>query len=341
MRIRDIVLIVVRALLLLIGSGCYGVIVGQTTTMPVRAAGSAQRAPISGTVHEITGLKVDGDYELYGSKYDNLKLVGASIGGALKIDGVHNVTIVDSHLRNVWFRGKNPTQMIVLKHNEISMAPGDCIQLFEGATPPTDVTIVGNRIHDCGLAFPNSDLYHAIYDQIPGVVIRGNCISHSRSAVSVRSSATIENNLIQDIPSGGGIEYFSDHNAGPGSHLVIAGNTLVSALRSQPGTGSVNRGLIVLGNDIGKGTRSVSDYLVRDNVVVLLNREEQQGNGRSFDIYEQGEHPSARFVNNTLVNLIPGSRFIGPARGGIEIGDLETHDAAGISKLALTKPGCE
>ena len=341
MQSRKLIPLAICAVLLLVGLVGHSMPLPQSHSSSAKTHEPVQSPATNGTVHEVRGLKVDGDYELYGAQYDNVSLIGASIGGALKIDGVRNVTISDSHLHSIWFRDRFPTQTVVIRHNDISMAPGDCIHLFDGATSPLDVRIVNNRIHDCGIAFPASDLYHAIYDQVPGVVIRGNCISNARSAISIRSSATIDNNLIQSIPSGGGIEYFSDHNAEPGGQLVIAGNTIVSTLQSQPGAGSLNRGLVVLGNDIGKGTRPVSDYWIHDNTVVLLNRTEQQGNGRSFDVYEQGDHPNARFANNTFINLIPESRYIGPYGGGQEVSDLKTHDPREISKIVTTKPGCQ
>ncbi len=297
-------------------------------------------AASTGPVREIRKLHVDGDYALYGSANDNVELTGATIIGTLKIDGVHNVVVRDSHVKNVWFRDAQPSDNVVIEHNDISMADGDCIHIFDGAAHPTHVTIRDNNIHDCGLAHPNSDLYHGIYDQVPGVLIEGNCVSNARSAISIRANTTVENNVIDKISSGGGIEYFSDHDAEPDSRLVLCGNTILSEVHNQPGSGNSNRGLIILGNDIGKGKRAVASYDVRENKVVVLNSEEQQGGAHFFNVYVQGNHPQALFTGNTFVNLIPRGQFIGPSSVGQEVGDAKSHDAVMAKGLLAKRPEC-
>ena len=341
MHIRSLLPGLFMASLSLVGVVGYSMTFHQPRSSSLKGRQGDQSTAKNGAVHEIRGLKVDGDYEMYGPQFDNLTLTGATITGSLKIDGVQNLTIRESHLRNVWFRDRFATQTVLITHNEISMAPGDCVHLFDGQVAPVDVTISENSIHDCGLAHPDSNLYHAVYDQVPDVVLRGNCIANARSALSVRSSGTVEDNLIQNLRGGGGIEYFHDHNAMPGSRLVIAGNTVVSLLENVPGATTVNRGLIILGNDIGRGTRPVSDYMVHDNIVAVLNKEEQRGNGKTFDVYEQGDHPDAKFANNTFINLIPDSAYIGPYKTvGNESGDIKTHDPTAVSKIVLTRPSC-
>ena len=282
----------------------------------------------------IQGLKIEGDYSLFGSKFDGVTLTNSTITGALKIDGVKNVTIKDNHLNNIWFRGNQPTDHVVIEHNDISGAPEDCIHIHDGSSPAQDVVIRNNNIHSCGVAHPTSGLYHAIYDQVPGVKIIGNCVSDARSAISVRSSATIEKNRIERVNSGGAIEYFSDHDAPPGAGLVIKGNVISTVLKNEPANQGSNRGLIVLGNDIGKNKRPVSYFDIQDNQLAVLNKQ-NDSDGRYFNIYNgQSKTKDIRLENNFMVRLNPSGPFTSPDLASASATDRKTR--AEQSALAIT-----
>jgi Right handed beta helix region len=280
------------------------------------------------------GLNVRGDLELYGSRYDGVTLTNSTVTGAVKIDGVQDLVIKNNHLNSIWFRGNDPTNRVTIDHNEISGAQRDCIQLFEGTNPPHEVIIQNNIIRNCGVDFPTSSLYHAIYDQVPGVTIQGNYIADARAAISVRSNALIENNSIEQVTFGGAIEYYSDHDAAPGSELTIKGNSISTMLKDDPGK---NRGLIVLGNDIGSGKRAVPFIYVQDNKLAVLNRQEQQGNGKFSDIYVQANAPIIRVESNLLVNLIPNGLFIS-VPVGVDSGNQKTHDQQALDGIILRPP---
>jgi hypothetical protein len=200
------------------------------------------------------------------------------------------------------------------------------------------VVIQNNNIHDCGVGHPTSNLYHAIYDQVPGVTIRGNCISNARSAVSVRSNALIENNFIDRVTSGGAIDYFYDHDAEPGSHLIIRGNTISTVLSNSPDHIGSNRGLIVLGGDIGKGKRPVSYIEIEENRLAVLNTTENQGPGKFYAIYLQADLPNARISGNTMVSLIPNGKFIGPKSVGVDVSNEKTYGPQALSRIASAPP---
>ena len=292
-----------------------------------------------GSVHFIQGIIITGDYELYGSKYDGLVLTKSIIKGTLKLDGVKNLIVKDNQLNSIWFRGNQPTDSVTIDHNQISGATNDCIHVHDGTSPARHVIIENNDIHDCGVGHPTSNLYHAIYDQVPGVVIQGNCISSARAAISVRSNALIQDNFIENVISGGAIEYFSDHDAEPGKSLTLKGNVISSALPNEPSLAGSNRGLIVLGNDIGKDRRPVSFFDIRDNKLAVLNRQENEGGGRFSNVYVQSNAQDVRLTNNLLINLIPNGQFYPVV--GAESNNEETHDPRSLSRIAnSTRPAC-
>lgn len=286
---------------------------------------------VGGSSRVIKGLNVSGDYELYGSKFNGVTLTNSTIKGALKIDGVKNVVIKDDTITAIWFRGNDPTDNVTIEHNEISGAPEDCIHIHQGTSPATHVVIEYNNIHNCGVAHPESDLYHAIYDQVPGVIIRKNCFSDARAAVSVRSNAVIEDNFFQRILTGGAIEYYSDHDADPGSSLIIKGNVISTTLKNQvTGVGTM-RGLIILGNDIGKKKRAVSAIEVQDNKMAVLNPQEDK-TGMYVDVLVQANPQTVRISNNTLLHSTPNGHFIA-GTGVTDSNNEKTHDPQAVAKI--------
>ena len=96
-----------------------------------------------------------------------------------------------NHLNSIHFRGQAPTNDVTIDGNEISGAANDCIHIHDGAAHPTRVLIENNEIHDCGAIFPASDLYHAIYDQVPDVVVKFILISGMLRPQSVFAPAVL------------------------------------------------------------------------------------------------------------------------------------------------------
>lgn len=291
----------------------------QQATVPQAGASSGARV--------VRGLSTPGDYSLYGSASNNLVIDGAEIGGILKIDGVSNVTVTHSRLGGIWFRDTQRSANVLIEHNEIAGAPNDCVQVHDGPGLPQGVILRNNKIHDCGLAHPNSDLFHGIYDQVPGVRIEGNCLFSARAAISVRADAVVQGNRIRQIPSGGGIEYFSDHNSAEGGALVIEDNVIASSLQNDLAGAGSNRGLVVIGNDIGSRRHMVATVEIRNNRLVVLNNQNDSRGGKFFDVYIQQGAPPVAISGNTLVNLIGADQFVGPYAGTAETEDVKTRDA--------------
>jgi hypothetical protein len=273
------------------------------------AARSQAHTPSTGLV--ISGLHIEGDYTLYGSKFDGALLTNSTITGALKIDGVRNLYVQGNHLNAIWFRGQQPTDTVTIDGNDITGADNDCVQIHDGPAHPTHVLIENNDIHDCGSKYPASGLYHAIYDQVPDVVIRQNHIWNAKSAISIRSSALVDGNVIERVTNGGAIEYFSDHAAPEHSSLVLKNNVIVSTLTNAPSALGTNRGLIVLGNGIGANKRAVATVVLQHNTVKVLNTA-QDSTGTYFVVYTQAASPAVQLSGNTFTNLIPKGACIGP-----------------------------
>jgi hypothetical protein len=298
------------------------------TSAPAQVASPGKAIPSAGlpagawTV--ISGLNIKGNYQLYGSAFNNTLLIHSTITGSLLIDGVQRVYIQGNTIGSIWMPGNLATDNVTIDGNEITQAKNDCIQLHDGPAKPTHVLIENNYIHDCGIGNPGNTNYHAIYDQVPDVTIQGNYIWNASSAISIRSSGIVQGNIITRVPFGGGIEYFSDHDAPVGSTLTLQGNVINTILtNSAAGLGS-RRGLIVLGNGIGTTHRPVTNYNLSSNYLAVLNPA-KDASGIYYDIYTQLALPAAALANNTLINLIPGSAYIGPNVIGSEQYDTYSH----------------
>ena len=272
-------------------------------------ARSQAHSPTNGLV--ISGLQIAGDYKLYGSKFDGALLTNSTITGALKIDGVKNLYVQGNHLNAIWFRGQQPTDTVTIDGNDIAGADNDCVQIHDGPAHPTHILIENNDIHDCGVRYPASGLYHAIYDQVPDVVIRQNHIWNAKSAISIRSSGVVDGNAIERVTNGGAIEYFSDHGAPGQSSLILQNNVIVSTLTNAPSALGTNRGLIILGNSIGANQRAVATVVLQHNTVKVLNTA-QDSTGTYFVVYTQVASPAVKLSGNTFTNLIPKGACIGP-----------------------------
>jgi hypothetical protein len=273
---------------------------------------SQAHSPANGPV--INGLHIIGDYTLYGSQYNGAYLINSTITGSLKIDGVRNLYIKGNHLNAIWFRGQQATDTVTIDGNDIGGAASDCVQIHDGGVFPTHVVIENNAIHDCGEQYPASGLYHAIYDQVPDVVISRNHIWDAKSSISVRSSAVVEGNVIERVTNGGAIEYFSDHAAPPQSSLVLENNEIVSTLTNAPSVLGTNRGLILLGNGIGTNKAAVQFFVLQQNSVKILNTN-QDATGKYSVVYLQVPPTTLKLSGNVFTNLIPNGACVGPGAG--------------------------
>ena len=300
------------------------------TGAPAQTASMGKAIPSAGlpagTWTVISGLNVQGNYQLYGSSSNNTLLIHSTITGSLLIDGVQRVYIQGNTIGAIWMPGNLPTDNVTIDGNEITQAKNDCIQLHDGPANPTHVVIENNYIHDCGMGHPGNTNYHAIYDQIPDVTIQGNYIWNASSAISIRSSGIVQGNIISKVPFGGGIEYFADHDAPVGSTLTLQGNVINTILTNSAASLGSRRGLIVLGNSIGTTHRLVTNYNLSSNYLEVLNPA-KDASGIYYDIYTQMALPNATLANNTLINLIPGSAYIGPNTIGSEQYDTSSHTA--------------
>ena len=256
----------------------------QTRNASAALTHGALPAPGKGLVG--SGLRIQGDYTIYGNHFNGATLTDSTITGALKIDGVHDLHVQGNHLNSIWFRGQQPTDGVTIERNDISGAANDCIHIHDGGAYPTRVLIVNNDIHDCGSQYPASGLYHAIYDQVPDVVIRQNHIWNAKSAISIRSSGIVDGNTIERLTNGGAIEYFSDHAAPTGSSLILENNVIVSTLTNAPSALGTKRGLIILGNGIGANKAAVTSIALQNNTVRLLNTVADDS-GQYFVVYTQ------------------------------------------------------
>jgi hypothetical protein len=274
----------------------------------------------------ISGLNVQGNYQLYGSTFNNTLLIHSTITGSLLIDGVQRVYLQGNTIGSIWMPGSLATDGVTIDGNEITQGQNDCIQLHDGAVHPTHILIENNYIHDCGIAHPGNTSYHAIYVQVPDVTIQGNYIWNASSAISIRSSGIVQGNNITKVPFGGGIEYFSDHDAPVGSTLTLQGNVINTILTNSAAAWGSRRGLIVLGNSIGTTHRPVTNYNLSSNYLEVLNTA-VDNSGIYYDIYTQAVLPSAMLAHNTLVNLIPGSLCLGLYAVGSEQYDTCSHIA--------------
>jgi hypothetical protein len=279
--------------------------------------------PPTGNWRIISGLNIQGDYSFSGHANDGVLLINSNITGSLRIDDVDHLYLLGNTIGSIWMPGLNATTNVTIDSNEISQGQNDCIHIHDGGVYPTNLLIENNNIHDCGVAHPGSTLYHAIYDQVPDVVIQGNHIWNANAAISIRSSGVVMGNLIEQVPFSGGIEYYSDHDAPPGSTLTLQGNTVRTVLTNSAEAWGSRRGLIVLGNGIGTTHRPVSSFALDRNVLVLLNTAVDPS-GIYYDIYTQVSLPNAQLTNNTLLNLIPTGLYLGPNRVGLET-DTQSH----------------
>lgn len=211
-----------------------------------------------------------------------LRLEGPRWNGTI----VRNVTIrgVDGDgifLRNV--------ESVRIENCSISDVTGRGIQLsIEGST--RDVRIVGNRISNTGLDGISAGQRHARGVDHPGLVVRdnriertglksrggrnhgiyvqstdflieGNLVRNSAdgNGISVRSSGTVRNNVVQGSGKSG-IAYYPDHMAGPSNTLVIEGNRVSDSGRW------LRRADIDLLR-IRKSAMAVRAFIIRDNRV--------------------------------------------------------------------------
>jgi hypothetical protein len=290
---------------------------GWASAQPARPSATGARSntavlpPATGLV--ISGLHIQGDYALYGNKFDGATLTNSTITGSLKIDGVHNLRVQGNHLNSVWFRGQQPTDAVTIEGNEIAGAANDCVQIHDGGVYPTHVLIEKNDIYNCGNKYPASGLYHAIYDQVPDVTIRQNHIWDAKSAISIRSSGVVDGNTIERVTNGGAIEYFSDHAAPDHSSLILQNNVITTTLTNAPSALGSKRGLIILGNGIAANKAAVSSIVLQNNMVRLLNNAADDS-GDYFVVYIQAAAPPVKLLGNTFNNAIPNGECIGPGR---------------------------
>jgi hypothetical protein len=293
------------------------------TTPAANTLPTSALVPPTGSWRILSGLDIQGDYSLSGHANDGVLLVNSNITGSLRIDGVDHLYLQGNTIGSIWMPGLNATTNVTIDSNEISQGQNDCIHIHDGGVYPTNLVIENNNIHDCGVAHPGSTLYHAIYDQVPNVVIQGNHIWNANAAISIRSSGVVMGNLIEQVPFSGGIEYYSDHDAPPGSTLILQGNTVHTLLKNSAEAWGSRRGLIVLGNGIGTTHRPVSSFTLDSNVLEILNPA-VDASGIYYDIYTQLSLPNALLTNNTLVNLIPTGLYLGPSWVGSE-SDMQSH----------------
>ncbi len=91
--------------------------------------------------------------------------------------------------------------------------------------------------------------------------------------------------------------------------LVIKGNVISTTLKNQvTGVGTM-RGLIILGNDIGKKKRAVSAIEVQDNKMAVLNPQEDK-TGMYVDVLVQANPQTVRISNNTLLHSTPNGHLV-------------------------------
>lgn len=279
-----------------------------------------------GNWNVISGLNINGNFQLFGSGANNTLLINSRISGSLLIEGVQRVYVQGNTIASIWFPDDLPTDNVTIDGNEIAQSENDCIQIHDGSVRPTHIVIKNNNIHDCGVGHPASSLYHAIYDQVPDVAITGNHIWNAKAAISIRSSGLVQGNLIEKVTNGGAIEYFSDHDAPPNTALIIQGNTIRTTLTNSAATWGSRRGLIVLGNGIASSHRAVSSFKLSSNLLEVLNTS-VDNSGIYYDIYTQMDLPTAWLSHNALVNLIPTGGFLGPHTVGYEEYDKRSHSA--------------
>ncbi len=303
---------------------------GATVTAAGRGLSSAGIPP--GNWNVISGLHVKGNYQLYGSGANGTLLINSTITGSLLIDGVQRVYVQGNKIGSIWLPDSAGMDDVTIDGNEITGGVNDCIQVHDGSVRPTHLVIENNDIHDCGVGHPGSGLYHAIYDQVPDVLIQGNHIWNATNAISIRSSGTIQNNFIEKVTNGGAIEYFSDHSAPPGSALTIQKNLLVSTLTNARLNWGTRRGLIVLGTGIGTNYRPVSRFNINNNVLEVLNTH-VDASGIYYDVYTALNLPNAKLSYNILVNIIPTGEFLGPLTVGSEWDDTRSHREISGSSL--------
>ncbi len=296
------------------------------SSMLTSMAGMATASKVipAGNWRVISGLNIRGNYQLYGGGANGVLLTNSRISGSLLIAGVKHVYVQGNTIGSIWFPDDMPMDDVTINGNDIVGAVNDCIQIHDGTNRPTNLVIEYNNIHDCGTGHPGSGLYHAIYDQVPNVTIRGNHIWNARAAISIRSSGLLQNNVIENVTNGGAIEYFSDHDAPSGSTLNLQGNTIRTTLTNTRAQWGSRRGLVVLGNGIGSNHRPVSRFLLSNNFLEILNRS-KNNSGIYYDVYVQMDLPNARLSGNSLVNLIPNGYFVGQHTVGSETGDKHSH----------------
>jgi hypothetical protein len=295
---------------------------------------SASTTTPAGKWRVISGLNIKGNYQLFGSGANGVLLTNSKISGSLLIEGVKHVYVKGNTIGSIWFPDDVPTDDVTIDGNEIVGGVNDCIQIHDGTDRPTHVVIKNNDIHDCGTGHPGSGLYHAIYVQVPDVTISANHIWNARAAVSIRTSGLIQNNVIENVTNGGAIEYFSDHDAPPGGTLNLQGNTIRTTLTNTRAQWGSRRGIVVLGNGIGSNHRPVSHIVLKSNFLEVLNRS-KNSSGTYYDVYTQMDLPNAKLSNNTLLNLIPSSDYVGQHKVGSESGDKHSHTAGSSSNLSI------
>jgi hypothetical protein len=303
-------------------------------------AASAPGTP-AGTYRTVIADKTFyGDISLYGST-DTLFMNNTIVGGTLKIDGATNVYVKGNTIENgeIWFRDESPSNNVVVDGNEIFGSGADGIQLYQDfhghSVNPTNVRIINNEIHDTGIAYPGSGLYHGIYDMVPNVLVENNLFYHNKDAVSIRNSGTISRNVFRNNLANAAIFYEPNHDAPAGSTLLIENNVIDSqVINEQAGLGT-NRGLIGLGNG---PSVPVTHYTVRFNTVVVENAV-NDSTGIYWDILTQFAFSSEKtgdVYGNILVNPLH-SDYVGFSNPTYESGNYETqsNSAPGFSNPSL------
>jgi Right handed beta helix region len=306
--------------------------IGRAASAPGTPAGTYRTVISDKTFH--------GDVYLYDSS-DTLFINNTIINGNLAIDGATNVYVKGNTIERgeIWFRDESPSNNVVIDGNEIFGSGADGIQLYQDTgghyVNPTNVRIINNEIHDTGITYPGSGLYHGIYDMVPNVLIENNLFYHNKDAVSIRNSGTISRNFFRNNLANCAIFYEPNHDAPAGSTLLIENNVIDSQVINEEGGLGTNRGLIGLGNG---PSVPVTHYIVRFNTVVVEDTV-NDGTGNYWDILTQFAFSSGKtgdFYGNILVNSL-NTNYLGFNASTYESDNYETQSksAAGFLNANL------
>ena len=220
----------------------------------------------------IENVTLNSTLRLEGDEWDNTIVRNVTIrnvdGNGVMLRDVDNVTLENVTIINVSGDGiklssQESTSNVVIRNSEISRIGEDGINAGQRVAAGVDhpgLKIIGNTIDTTGLNGGGDGKRHAIYVQSQDALIEGNRISNSTdgNGISVRSSATIRDNYVEDS-FGSGIAYFSDHMGANGT-LRIEGNTVQ---RSGYDVGRADIDLL----SIPKQSFAVDSILVSDNTV--------------------------------------------------------------------------